>query len=335
MSFKTPKFWYRDLTTPPPMSEKILSVFSWIYRALYKIHQLSKIPYKAEIPVLCLGNLVAGGTGKTPTALAIFDLIKKESIAQSPYFLLRGYGGAEVGPLFVDTQKHTAWDVGDEALILAKKAPTIVAADRAGGAKLAQSKGADFIIMDDGLQNPGIHKDIKIIIINGEMGLGNQKLIPAGPIRQPLSEGLNSAHGFIMIGEDQRDIKRWLPPSKILIKAHIKKSDCNNVDLGAPYIAFAGLGYPQKFFNFLKHEAGLNIIKTIEFCDHYPYTEEDILKLRTTADRLNCKLITTEKDFLRIPASVHQDIEIMHIDMVFDEPQLLAQLIKNTLSKTS
>jgi tetraacyldisaccharide 4'-kinase len=325
---KTPSFWYRSLGIPAPFVENALRPLSALYGLFFDLHQRSKSPYKAEIPVVCLGNIVAGGTGKTPTALAIMDLICNSKCARNPYFLLRGYGGAEIGPLLVDPQIHSAWDVGDEALILARSAPTIIAADRAAGVKHAQMKGADLVLMDDGLQNPGIHKDLKFLVLNGEMGFGNQKLLPAGPLRQPLKDGLNTADAFILIGDDTRGIIQSLPQNKPLIKARIIQSNSATLDQNAPYIAFAGLGYPQKFFDFLKNAAHFNVVEALPYPDHFPYEEHHILKLKEKARALNARLITTEKDFMRIPNTVCGEIDVMPISIVFDAPQTLIDLIK-------
>jgi tetraacyldisaccharide 4'-kinase len=326
--FKTPKFWYPSQTQRMPLMATALMPLSYIYSFFYTLHQSFSLPYKAEVPVVCLGNIVAGGTGKTPTALALMDLNQKVNFAQNPYFLLRGYGGAEIGPLLVDPQIHTAWDVGDEALILAQKAPTIVSADRAAGAQLAQSLGADFLIMDDGLQNPGIYKDIKILVINGEMGFGNGKILPAGPLRQPLAQGLDNADAYIVIGDDHANILSQLPKDKPILKTKIEIDQDSAVDRTQNYIAFAGLGYPDKFFNFLKRDCQMDILETVAFSDHYPYSEEDIRKLKSKAQDHSARLITTEKDFMRIPNTVCGEIDVMQISITFDAPQKLIDLIQ-------
>jgi tetraacyldisaccharide 4'-kinase len=327
-ALKTPSFWYRPPSEEPSMSELVLTPVSQIYEALYHWHQSSKTPYKAGIPVICIGNIVAGGTGKTPTAVALMHVIKEIGLAKNPHFLIRGYGGSETGPVLVDPLMHSAWEVGDEALILVQDAPTVVAADRAAGVQFAERRGADLILMDDGLQNPGIHKDLKLVVVNGEMGFGNQKLMPAGPLRQPLIEGLIKADAYIVIGEDKRNIAALLPAEKSVIRARLVQDEGPAFDKETKYIAFAGLGYPDKFFNFLKETVQLNVVECIRFADHCPYEEHDMKGLKARALTLGARLITTEKDSLRIPGAFKDDIDIMPVKMTFDDADDLAKLLQ-------
>lgn len=330
MTLKTPSFWYRPLQIPPTRTEKILSPLSRLYDIAYRFHHNIKNPKKAQIPVLCVGNITAGGTGKTPTAIALLDTLRERKIAKNPYFLIRGYGGAEIGPLLVDLNEHTSWDVGDEALILAKYAPTIIGGNRAASAALAHEHGADAVILDDGLQNPGIQKDVKLVVINGEMGFGNQRVMPAGPLRQSLHEGLKMADGFILIGDDERGVEKLLPPNKPLIKANLKPSQDFKPNKDVRYLAFAGLGYPEKFFNFLK-KLGLDICETISFSDHHPYDQKDINRLKEKAKALDAQLITTEKDFSRLPEMPDTEIETVPVEMVWEDEQVLVSLIQDIL----
>jgi len=331
MTFKTPSFWYRDSASNTPLIERALGPFSKIYQLLYKFDQSMHTSYKASIPVICIGNLVAGGTGKTPTAIAMLQLIESNALAKKPFFLIRGYGGAESGPLLVDLDVHTAWDVGDEALILAKYAPTVVGGNRAAGAQTAMEEGADLIVMDDGLQNTGIDKDLRLVVINGEMGLGNQKLMPAGPLRQTLEDGYDHAHGFILIGEDEHDVAKILPQDKPLLRAHLQPKTELSIDKDATYLAFAGLGYPEKFFNFLRGALQLNVAKTIAFSDHHPYDEDDLNELDTKAKALGAKLITTEKDFMRLPQIKGIHVETLPVEMVWDSTDDLLPLIQDAM----
>ncbi len=327
MKLKTPGFWYRE-NGDAPLLEKILTPFSLLYRACYEIHQYSVKPEQFEFPVLCIGNINAGGTGKTPTALALMDLLQKNNLARNPFFLLRGYGGGERGPLLVDLQQHNSWSTGDEALILAQKAPTIIAVDRAQGAILASRKQADLILMDDGLQNPGIAKDIKIVVVNGEMGFGNGRMLPAGPLREPLHKGLARADIFILIGEDKRGVADILPKDKPVIRARLVPDDRAMPDPGKKYLAFAGLGYPEKFFTFLKDKLNLDIVKTISFPDHYPYSEKDLEDLAARAQEWNAELLTTHKDFLRLPKMPGIMVYTTGIKMAWDNESELVEFLK-------
>jgi tetraacyldisaccharide 4'-kinase len=334
-ALKTPDFWYRKPDQQPSAGEMALMPVARIYEMLYHLHQSSKSAYKAGVPVVCIGNIVAGGTGKTPTAIALLKFIREAGFAQNPHFLIRGYGGSETGPVLVDPVMHSAWEVGDEALILVRNAPTVVATDRAEGARFSERRGADLILMDDGLQNPGIHKDLKLVVVNGEMGFGNEKLIPAGPLRQPLIEGLKNADACILIGNDERGALENLPAGKPVIKAKLMSRPDSIVDRDAKYLAFAGLGYPDKFFKFLKDNVGLNVVETIRFADHCPYTEYDMRVLKAKADALGARLITTEKDILRIPCQDDIRIDVMPVSMVFDDVDALNAVIKSALTKVS
>ena len=335
MTLKTPNFWYRPEDSSPSCLEHILTPISAVYGFLYTLDQSIHSKHQANIPVFCIGNISAGGTGKTPTAIAFMNTIRKHELAKNPYFLIRGYGGAEDGPLLANPKEHTAWDIGDEALILAEHAPTIVACDRAAGAQMAEEHGADMLIMDDGLQNPGIYKDLRFVVINGEMGFGNQKLMPAGPLRQPLKKGFEITDGFILIGEDERNVVSSLPANTPLLKAQLKGGPDFKADKNAKYIAFAGLGYPQKFFNFLKNTLGLDVVESIAYSDHHPYEEDDLQALHEKAQNLDAKLITTEKDFMRLPQIDGIDVVTVPVEMHWNNENALVNLLKKSINERS
>ena len=335
MTLKTPSFWYRSKDSAPSWQERFLTPISAIYEFCYTIDQNIHSQHRANIPVFCIGNITAGGTGKTPTALAFMETVKKHGLAKSPHFLIRGYGGAEDGPLLADPKTQTAWDIGDEALILAQHAPTIVSGDRAAGVQLAEELGADMVVMDDGLQNPGIYKDLRFVVINGEMGFGNQKLMPAGPLRQPLQKGFETADGFILIGKDERGIVKTLPSNKPLLKASLKPGENFTAGKDQKYLAFAGLGYPQKFFNFLTNTLELNVAETISYSDHHPYEDKDLQQLHEKAQKLGVRLITTEKDFLRLPKIDGINVLTVPIEMHWDDENALVELLNKSLKERS
>jgi tetraacyldisaccharide 4'-kinase len=311
MPLKTPDFWYRSAQQPPAILEKLLFPLSCLYAFGHKQCQKSRQPYRAAAPVICIGNIVAGGSGKTPSALAVMSLIQGRKLAKSPYFLTRGYG-------------H------DEDVLLSRAAPTVVNADRAQGAREAITRGADILVMDDGLQNPGLHKDLSFIVIDGQMGFGNGKLIPAGPLREPLHNGLERADAFILIGEDTRGVRTVLPPGKPVFSASLKATEAPPKDVR--YIAFAGLGYPQKFFNFLRQDMGLDVVDTVSFPDHYPYNAPDIAELAHKAGKAEATLITTEKDMQRLPDSEHKgNIVTLPVILNWTNEGDLVNFIKNKL----
>ncbi len=329
MSIKTPSFWYRKLDiAPAPLIEHLLAPLSALYRWGQRFDYAIKVTQRAEIPVLCVGNLNAGGSGKTPTALALAKLIKEQGLARTPYFLTRGYGGQECGPLLVDPKIHSAKEVGDEPLLLATHAPTIIAQNRVEGAKLAQDSGADLIIMDDGLQNPSLYKDLSFIVIDGEMGFGNEKTLPAGPLRMSLDEGFEHAQGFILIGEDKRNILERLPDGKPILRAGLLPL-VTTIDKNAPYIAFAGLGYPQKFFTFLKERLGLNVIEERPYPDHYPYKLHELESLMQEAQNRAARLITTKKDALRLPHCDTPLLDIVDIELVWSDKDAVLTFLKS------
>jgi len=331
MPHNTPAFWYPKADEDTPLNAKILQPLSWLYGLGFRAHQSMANTKKVDVPVICFGNLSAGGTGKTPTCIQFSSLLKEHNLAQNPYFLMRGYGGAERGPMIVDPARHNAWDVGDEALILAQHAPTIVSADRVAGAKLGLQNGADIIVMDDGLQNPGIHKDIKIIVINGEMGFGNGMVLPAGPLREPLKQGLAKADAFLIIGDEKSDARSNLPLGVPVFEAALKADHDGMPDKAQKYLAFAGLGYPDKFFNFLTSELGYDIVETVAFADHCPYSRDDIQALRAKAKEQGAVLITTEKDYLRLPKGFKDDIFTLPVSMQFRDADALVSFMREAL----
>jgi tetraacyldisaccharide 4'-kinase len=324
VKLKTPSFWYGKAHA----IEYALIPLSGLYRLGYEIHQSMTQAQNFDIPILCIGNINAGGTGKTPSALALMDTIKKHQIAYNPFFMSRGYGGGEFGPLFVDPQTHTAWNTGDEPIILAQAAPTVVAGNRAQGILFAMHRRADLILMDDGLQNPHIKKDIRFVVINGDMGFGNGRMLPAGPLREPLSRGLKKADAFILIGEDKRNVRSLLPADKPLFTSTLRPRD--HIHVNRRYVAFAGIGYPEKFYNFLR-AYGADIAETVDFPDHYPYNEDDIKMLNFKAINHSAELITTEKDFIRLPKSPGFQPHVLKIKMEWDNEDAVANFLREKL----
>lgn len=314
MRLKTPQFWYQD-----SVWAALLSPLSCVYLIGHKINQAQK-PYRAKLPVICVGNAVAGGSGKTPAVMALIDLIKQNDIAKNPVILTRGYGGKLKGPVLVDPAQHSYRDVGDEALLLARKAPTIICANRAQGAQFIESLDADLIIMDDGLQNPSLHKDVSLLVV-GANGFGNGKLLPAGPLREPLSDVIDRADAFITVENTSLFEK---PTFTAQIEAPQKLES-------GPYIAFAGLGHPEKFKTTLE-SLDVDITGWYAFPDHYPYSAQDLQKLMQEAKDKNAQLITTEKDHVRIPPAFQKDIGVLPVHMAFENSDSIAVLIKNKIS---
>jgi tetraacyldisaccharide 4'-kinase len=307
MTFKTPQFWYPKDTAKSSWLTHALAPLSCVYGAIQRRRHAE--PYACGIPVICIGNAVAGGSGKTPTALAVMEHIKRGALAKNPVFLTRGYGGTLNAPTLIDTAIHTALETGDEALLLARAAPAIVSADRIAGALLAQEHKADLIIMDDGFQNHSLHKDLNILVIDGETGFGNGKLLPAGPLREPAADALARADLVMMIGDNQTNITTDKP----VISGHITPEKPESFK--ARYLAFAGLARPEKFFKTL-YAHNIDVIETHSFPDHHRYTDGDITSLQSRADDLGATLITTAKDAVKLPDYTG---EIFDITLEFDD----------------
>ncbi len=237
MTFKTPAFWYQPWDQMPPLLH-FLAPLGNLYGLAGNLRALITKPVRVSIPVICIGNLVAGGSGKTPVALSLLSLLKETGIAKNPCFLTRGYGGKLTGPVFVSQHKYD--EVGDESLLLAKIAPTIVAKDRVAGARLAAYSGHDMIIMDDGYQNPSLYKNAGFVVVDGRTGFGNGYLIPFGPLREKIAEGLARARGIIKIGEGPS-----LHTGKPVIEAKFEIT--SDLTPGSRVLGFCGLGQPEKF----------------------------------------------------------------------------------------
>lgn len=312
MPHKTPAFW-----ADKNLIATVLRPFSCAYLLGHKIKIKLARPYKSAIPVLCIGGITAGGSGKTPVVHAVTDLIREQGIFENPVILTRGYGGSLKGPTLVDLSVHGAEDVGDEALLHASRAPTIVACNRAQGAMLAEAMDADIIVMDDGFQSNSLEKSLSFLVIDSSQGLGNGYCLPAGPLREPLEEALRRCALVIRTGGESDFPVLEKPVAKTVL--HIVSSN----DHGQSYVAFAGLGHPEKFRRTLE-EDGFKLARFVPFADHHPYSRADIAALK--ADGL--PLITTEKDFMRIPADDRNGIDVLKISYSFETPQTVIDHLK-------
>ncbi len=326
MSLKTPRFWF----DPQSLPSRLLSPLGCIYYAGARLRQTLTTPYKAGIPVICVGNLVAGGGGKTPVGLSIMSLIQNHKIANKPCFLTRGYGGRERGPLTVDLKSHSADMVGDEPLLLARTAPVILAANRRNGAQYAESKGFDLLVMDDGLQNPQLQKTLSLVVIDGYYGFGNGQLLPAGPLREPLAQGYAKADAFIMIGEDRHNLLPTLPGNKPVFRAKIAIPPAHKPDTRTPYVAFCGLAQPDKFRRTLA-DLGITMAGWHAYPDHHRYSQAELDTLAQTARQAQATLITTTKDAARLPEDFikSNNVITLPIELKWDHEEQLVDFLKN------
>lgn len=266
-------------------------------------------PWRAPVPVVCVGNLVMGGAGKTPVAL---DLARR---LDGVHILTRGYGGTEKGPLRVDPAVHTAVQVGDEALLLAEAAPTWVGGDRVASAKTAVAAGAKVLLMDDGFQNPGLTKDLSLLVVDGAYGFGNGRVFPAGPLREAPARGLARAGAVVLIGGNATGLDfGGLPVLKARLVPGPEAADL----MGKPLVAFAGLGRPEKFFATLEG-LGCNLAAERAFPDHHPYTEADLESLAATG----LTLVTTAKDRVRLPPAFRDRVAVLTVTLAWEDEATL------------
>ncbi len=285
---QAPEFWNRT-----GLLSDVLLPFAWGHAGLSAARRALSHGKRVSVPVLCVGNLVAGGAGKTPVVLSLAQLLT--AAGHRPHLLSRGYGGSLAGPLQVDPARHSAAEVGDEPLLLAGAAPTWIGRDRVASAAAAIAHGADALLLDDGFQNPSLRQDLALIVVDGEYGFGNGRVIPAGPLREPVPTGLARAQAVVVIGRAKSNLP--LGGAKRL-NAQLVAPDAEALR-GKRLIAFAGIGRPQKFFVTLA-ELGAMLVMERSFPDHHPYQEAELDRLADDAAREDATLITTEKDWVRL-----------------------------------
>lgn len=293
---RAPAFWSRE----PGWETALLAPASRLWGAV-AARRMERDGARAAVPVVCVGNFTVGGAGKTPTALALAAILRRAGFA--PAFLTRGYGGRHAGPVRVDPDIHDVGDVGDEALLLARAGPTIVSRDRVAGAALAVSLGADIVVMDDGLQNPSLRKDVSFAVFDGEAGLGNGRVLPAGPLRAPADLQWARIDAALVIGPGERGQAiaaqagtRGVP----VFTASLVPDPAVAARLtGRRVLAFAGIGRPGKFFATLR-EAGAIVAAARAFADHHGYAASELTGLLDEAERGELIPVTTEKDFVRL-----------------------------------
>jgi len=325
---RAPEFWDRKTDGLMP---SLLRPLGCAVSAMAALRQKKATPYKASVPIICVGNLVAGGAGKTPVALDLVARLK--SLDVQVHVLLRGYGGTERGPTQVDLAIHNARRVGDEALLLAKVAPTWVSEDRKAGVLAAIEAGAQAIVLDDGFQNPSVHKDLSLLVVDGEYGFGNGRVMPAGPLRETVGAGLKRADSIVLLGSDGADVwgkvqragHKKMPILRARIEATPDAADLKGQDV----YAFAGIGRPQKFFDTL-NALGAKLVGCKAFDDHHPYTDteiEDIIKGAGEA-----QILTTTKDLVRIPQKHQGKMRALDIRLAWKHSDDIDAALKKVMT---
>jgi len=322
---KAPDFWnHRTGPEAKTALRTVLRPFGWLY-AKAAAHRLETTdPIDPGVPVICVGNATLGGTGKTPVVAYLLQSMRRLGV--EAHGLSRGYGGREKGPTAVDPD-HTAVDVGDEPLLLRRHGPVWVAAGRDEGALTAVNNGARVIIMDDGHQNPLLEKTLSLLVVDAEVGFGNGCVFPAGPLREDLGAALERTDAVILMKPTlDYQISETLTDQlkgQLVIPAYLAPK------LDAPkgkLFAFAGIGRPAKFFDSLKR-AGANVVETEGYADHYKYKDEDIESLFLLASEMEAGLITTEKDYVRLPKGYRKGVQIWPVSVVFEDELTLRRLL--------
>jgi tetraacyldisaccharide 4'-kinase len=330
---REPPFWWRAAG----IESWLLAPAAAIYGAV-AASRLSRKGYRAGVPVICIGNPTLGGAGKTPTALAVARML--QAAGHRPVFLSRGYGGRQRGPLLVAPDRDHAADVGDEPLLLARAAPTVVAHDRVAGAKAAHAAGATVIVMDDGFQNPRLAKDFSVLMIDGRRGVGNSKVFPAGPLRAPLEAQLARADAVILVGavEEGAAARAVAEARKLpLFRARLEPDREVIAGLtGRRVLAFAGIGDPEKVFATLR-EAGVVVAATRSFADHHRYTPADVRDLCGQAEAEGLTLVTTEKDRARLQgeealAKLAERVCVLPVGLLLEQEVVFGRLLADRIA---
>ena len=296
MPIKTPHFW-----TELSWQSVILFPVSYIWRFGHYAQQKILNTKETEIPVICVGNLTVGGSGKTPVVITLCRFLS--GIGKSTSILTRGFGGKEKGPIFVSTNLHQSLDVGDEPLMMAHSLDVCVSRNRPLGANhILDKKKYDCIVMDDGLQNPTLKKDLNIAVFDGKFGIGNGFLLPAGPMRQKLEVGIQNIDLVIFNGKDETGLGQKIPPHIPIFTGELQPDEeiVEKMKNRRVY-GFAGIGNPSRFFKTL-NDIGADLVGEAHFADHHPYTDADLTQLYEEAMQSGAELVTTQKDWMRLPS---------------------------------
>lgn len=318
---RAPEFWNETDSA----AARLLAPAGCLYALGGRLrHRLAR-PAVLGIPVLCVGNLVAGGAGKTPVALSVGALLRRHGV--DAHYLLRGYGGVQAGPLRVDPKGHDAAAVGDEALLLAADGPTWVSRDRAAGGRAIEGAGAVAVVMDDGFQNPTLAKTVSLLVVDGDAGFGNGRVIPAGPLREPIGDGLARADTVVLLGPDRAGVtaalaRRRSPP---LLRARLEP-ECADAVAGRRVVAFAGIGRPEKLFATLR-EIGCTVVAERAFADHHAYTDAELAELAELADRHGAPLVTTAKDAARLTPPQRASVTVLNVRVAWTDEAALLRLL--------
>lgn len=334
MASEAPSFWWGK----PDWRAHSLAPLSWVYGAVAGRKLLKAEPPKIAAPVLCIGNFTVGGAGKTPTAIAFAKAAKQHGL--HPGIVSRGYGGNYKGLHIVDPSSDSARHVGDEPLLLARHAPVALSPDRLKSAKELLARGCDFIIMDDGFQSARLYSDFALLVVDSTRGIGNGKVIPAGPLRAALSDQMRKTDAVLRIGrgsEADHVVRQASRAGRAVYEAELLPSSLAKI-AGNRWLAFAGIGNPSKFFASVR-QAGGDVVEGQTFPDHYSYQPDDIRRLIDTAEELGTGLITTAKDHVRlttmrdVPDEFMRKLAVLDVDLEFERKDALRQILDKAVER--
>ncbi|KAB2687600.1 tetraacyldisaccharide 4'-kinase [Brucella pseudogrignonensis] len=334
MASEAPPFWWDK----PNWRAYGLAPLSWIYGAVAGRRLLKAEPPKVPAPVLCIGNFTVGGAGKTPTAIAFAKAAKERGL--HPGIVSRGYGGNYKGLHIVDPSADSARHVGDEPLLLARHAPVALCPDRLKSALELHQRGCDFIIMDDGFQSARLHTDFSLLAVDSTRGIGNGKVIPAGPLRAPLTDQMRKTDAVLRIGKGAEAdfvVRQASRAGRAVYEAQLQPSSSADV-AGNRWLAFAGIGNPSKFFASVQ-QAGGEVAEGKTFPDHYSYQPDDIAKLIETAEKLGVGLITTAKDHVRlvtmsdVPNAFIRNLAVLDVDLAFERKDAIGRILDTAIER--
>jgi tetraacyldisaccharide 4'-kinase len=326
---RAPDFWDEPSGSSVGLLAGLLHPFGVALDAAGRLRRAVVRPYRPPVPVICVGNLVAGGSGKTPVALSLAAILAARGV--TPAIVMRGYGGRMVGPVRVDPLHHDVDAVGDEPLLAAATAPCWVARDRAAGVRAAVADGARAIILDDGFQNPHVAKDLSLVVVDAAYGFGNGRLIPAGPLRETIGAGLARADAIVLVGDPTAAPDIIAATGSTVLRAALRQIG-DAPPVGARVVAFAGIGRPEKFFATMQG-LGVHLVATHHFPDHHRYRPQEIAALRGEAAAAAARLATTRKDWVRLRAADRMGIEVLDVELGWSDRSALDALLAPLIAR--